>query len=333
MIKKILGALALLLLFGGALGFGYLYLRQPASAPPPDIQVAMTPERVERGRYLFQVLGDCDSCHSVRDFTRFGGPVVEGGRGKGFAFPPELGLPGTVVAPNITPDKETGIGNWTDGEKIRAIREGVSRDGSALFPMMPYQLLRNMSDEDVESLVAYMNTLAPARNPLPRSKIDFPVSMLIKSAPQPAGSVPPVDRSDRLKFGEYLATLGGCIGCHTKEERGELVAGMEFGGGREFRMPYGVVVSANISPDPETGIGRWSERQFIDKFYEYKEYAEHGSPKVGPEGFTLMPWLSLTRLPEEELAAIFAYLKTRPPVRNPVETHPGQPQQQPNTKP
>jgi hypothetical protein len=75
----------------------------------------------------------CGDCHSQRHYTRFGGPVIEGGDGLGFAFPKEM-----VVAPNITPDKETGIGNWTDGEVIRAIREGVSRDGQALFPLMPY---------------------------------------------------------------------------------------------------------------------------------------------------------------------------------------------------
>lgn len=86
-----------------------------------------------------------------------------------------------MVAPrNITPDKETGIGNWTDGEKIRAIREGVGRDGTTLFPMMGYERYRHMSYEDVYSFVAYLNTLAPVRNPVPRSRIDFPVSLLIK---------------------------------------------------------------------------------------------------------------------------------------------------------
>ena len=134
--KKILGGIALLALAAGALGYGYLSLRQPATAPPLAIKVEMTPERIERGRYLFQYVADCDGCHSERDFSRFGGPIVESGRGKGGLFPPELGLPGTIAAANITPDQETGIGAWTDGEKIRAIREGVDRDGRTLFPMM-----------------------------------------------------------------------------------------------------------------------------------------------------------------------------------------------------
>ena len=90
-------------------------------------------------------------------------------------------------------------------------------------------------------------------------------------------------------------------------------------------MPNGTVISANITPDPETGIGRWSEQQFLDKFYQYKEYAGKGSPTVGPEGFTLMPWLGMSQWPPEDLGAVYAYLKTQPAVRNAVETHPGQP--------
>jgi hypothetical protein len=135
--KKIAIAVALLIFTAAGLGFGYLYLRQPEIAPPLAIKVAMTPERIERGRHLFREVAVCEGCHSERDFTRFGGPVTAGGLGKGFEFPAELEMPGTVVGSNITPDKETGIGDWTDGEKIRAIREGIGRDGRVLFPMMP----------------------------------------------------------------------------------------------------------------------------------------------------------------------------------------------------
>jgi Cytochrome c len=126
----------------------------------------MSEGRIARGKFLFTVVANCDGCHSQLDTSRFGDVVVPGGRGKGGLFPEE-GLPGTVYAPNITPDRETGLGRWTDGEKIRAIRDGVSRDGRALFPLMPYQSFRHMGDDDVESLVAYMNTLAPIHNRVP----------------------------------------------------------------------------------------------------------------------------------------------------------------------
>jgi cytochrome c2 len=321
--KRILGVLGLLIVVAAGGVIGYLYLRTPAMAPPLDVKVEMTPERIERGRQIFQEIADCDGCHSQRDFTRFDAPVVESGRGMGFVFPVELGLPGAVTAPNITPDRETGVGEWTDGEKIRAIREGISRNGRVLFPMMPYPNFRLMSDEDVHAVVAYMNTLPAVRNPLPPTKLDFPVSLLIKSAPQPAGSVAPPNRDDKLKYGEYLATIGGCADCHTQLERGQPVAGMNLAGGRVFKLPAGTVLSANITPDSETGIGKWTEQHFLDKFYQYKDYAQKGSPQVGPDSFTLMPWLPMSHLPSGDLGAIFAYLKTQPAVHHAVETHPG----------
>ena len=319
---RILGLLVMAVAMVAVGGFSYLYLRKPATAPPASVKVEITPARLARGKYLFN-LADCDGCHSQRDFSRFGGPVVESGRGRGNVFPPELGLPGVVAPRNITPDKETGIGNWTDGEKIRAIREGISRDGTPLFPMMGYERFRHMSDEDVYSLVAYMNTLAPVRNPVPRSRIDFPVSLLMKSAPQPAGHVPEPDRSNKVKYGEYFATLAGCMECHTPAKQGKPLSGMILAGGEEFRFPGGmVVVSANITPDPETGIGRWSEQDFLDRIYQYKEYAEKGSPVVGPESFTLMPWLAFAQLEPDDLKAIYAFLRTQKPVYHAVDSHP-----------
>jgi hypothetical protein len=126
MIKRILLSILAIAIVVPAAGFAYLYLRKPAQAPPSGIKVAMTPERIARGKYLFEVLGDCEGCHSQRDFTRVGGPVVPAGRGRGVTMSELVnGLPGTVVASNITPDAETGLGAWTDGEKIRAIREGI----------------------------------------------------------------------------------------------------------------------------------------------------------------------------------------------------------------
>lgn len=304
-------------------GFGFLYWREPAMVPASDIKVEMTPQRIARGKYLFENVSDCDGCHTPRDFSRFGGPVIVSGRGQGQVFPAELGLPGRVASRNITPDWETGIGSWTDGEKIRAIREGISRDGQVLFPMMPYENFRHMSDEDVYSLVAYLNSLTPVRNVVPPTKVEFPVSLLMKSAPQPAGSVPEPDRGDKMKYGEYLVTLSGCANCHTPADKGKPRKGLRLAGGEMFRLPGGLVAaSANITPDPETGIGRWSEQDFLDKFAQYKEYAEKGSPQIGPESFTMMPWLAFSQRPAEEMRAIYAYLMSQPAVYHAVETHP-----------
>ena len=120
-------------------GIAYLELAVPKMRAAPEVKVAMTPERIERGRYIYEDVAHCDGCHSPRDWTKLMAPAIAETRGSGLEFPPELGFPGKIVAPNLTPDPETGLGRWTDGEKLRAIREGVSRDGRALFPPMPYQ--------------------------------------------------------------------------------------------------------------------------------------------------------------------------------------------------
>jgi mono/diheme cytochrome c family protein len=325
--KRVLRALTLTAAAAASVaasGAGYLLLRQPASARPLSLKVEMTPERIARGKYIF-TLADCNGCHSARDFSRFGGPVIPGHAGEGVEFPKEMGLPGRIASRNITTDVETGIGAWTDGEKIRAIREGISRDGTMLFPMMPYEHYRNMSDEDAMSLVAYLNTLPPVRHKVERSQIDFPASVLVKSAPKPVRAVPATDRGDRLAWGRYLVSVAGCIECHSESEKGAPKAGLEFAGGKAFHFPGVVVVSANITPDPQTGIGRWREQDFLDKFQQYREYAENGAPPAGPENFTVMPWLEFSQLDANDLGAIYTFLRNQKPVYHIVDSHPGVP--------
>ncbi len=275
--------------------------------------------KAARGKYVF-TLADCNGCHSERDFTRFAGPVLPGGTGKGVVMPAELGLPGKVVAPNITPDMETGIGTWTDAEKIRAIRDGLGRDGKPLFPMMPSHFYRNMSDQDVDALVSFMNTLEPVRNSLPRTEpapgVKFP-------PPRPTGKVAQPDRADRVKYGEYLVTIGVCGDCHTPLGPQGIDESKMFAGGHEFRFPGGAVsISANITPDPETGIGKWTEDQFVKRFQMYRPYLKMGAPKIEPRAFTIMPWLTLAETTDEDLRAMYAYLRTVRPIKNKVHTHP-----------
>jgi hypothetical protein len=312
-IRKAIQCLALAVLLAAAAGAAYIYGLKPVVARPSSITIERTPERLARGKYLF-ILADCDGCHSGRDFSRFDGPVIPGRTGVGSVFPKEMGLPGRIAPPNITPDPTTGIGKWTDAEKVRAIREGISCDGRPLFPMMPYLNFRRMSDEDVYSLVAYLDTIPPVRNVVPRSKLDFPVSVLIRTVPQPVGHVPPPDTSTMAKKGEYLVTLAGCRDCHTPA----------LSGGERFSFIPGVTtVSANITPDLTTGLGRWTAQHFVDRIAMYREYVEHGSPAATPQSFTVMPWLNFAQLPDNDLRAIFAYLRTVTPVTNAVETHPG----------
>ncbi|MCX6595443.1 MAG: c-type cytochrome [Acidobacteria bacterium] len=305
-----------------AAGFAYLTLKSPKSAPPSDIRIAATPARLERGRYIFENLADCAGCHSERDWTKAGGPVIAGRTGVGVAFPKEMGLPGDIVAPNITPDPTTGIGTWTDGEKIRAIREGISKDGRALFPFMPYTGYRRMSDEDVQSLVVYLNALPPVKNAVARTKLNFPVNLLIKDAPQPvAGPVQAPASSNAVQHGEYLAYLGGCLECHTQQEKGAPKEGMLLAGGFEFRVGQFTVLSANITPEVETGLGAWSEQRFLDKFRGQAATLGDSAPRATQANFTLMPWTNLAQLTDQDLKALYAFLRTVKPVKNAVEPH------------
>ncbi|MBI4903702.1 MAG: c-type cytochrome [Acidobacteria bacterium] len=323
--RFLLSALQVFLAVTG-IGFAWLSFRKPNIAPPANVTVDGTPERLARGKYLYNAVLYCDGCHGEKDFTRFGNPVTASGAG--FLFPPELGLPGTVSAPNITSDAEAGIGLWTDGEIIRAVREGISRDGRVLFPMMPYHGYRHMSDADTFALIAHMRTIPPSRDKVPVTQINFPVGLMIKGVPQPVTQpVPPADPANKVKYGEYLVTIAACADCHTRMVRGRIDREKLYAGGREFRIGDKRVVSANITPDPETGIGKITEDQWVEKFYQYKDYVRNGPPKVGPEGFTLMPWLEMAQLEEADLRAMYAYLKTVKPVTNAVETHPEAPAQ------
>jgi mono/diheme cytochrome c family protein len=306
-----------------AAGGLFLTLKGPAMKPAPNIKVAMTPERIERGRYIFENLAHCDGCHSPRDWMALDAPTIAETRGSGATFPAEFEFPGTVTSANITPDKETGLGAWTDGEKIRAIREGVSRDGRALFPFMPYPAYAKMSDEDVEALVAFMNTLKPVRKAQPKTVLNFPVNLLVKFEPKPVeGKVGNPDRNNPLKYGEYLVEMGECMACHTMKERGKNIAGKEYAGGFEFPIAGFLVRSANITPDEETGIGKWSEERFINTFKDRGRVATGSAAKATQATFSPMGWADRSHLEEADLKAIFAYLRTLKPVYHPVEVHP-----------
>jgi len=319
MIKKIL-LFALLSVVGG---LSWFLLRAPKSVAASTIVVDRSPARVERGHYLYHVLADCEGCHSERDFKKFGGPVLAGMSGSGSVFPSDLELPGRIAPPNISQDLEHGLGAWTDGEIIRAVREGVSRDGRALFPMMPYESFSKMSDEDVESLVAYLRTMPAVKHVVPPTKVDFPVNVLIKSVPKPVeGKVASPDVNDPLAYGKYLVTMGSCAECHTKMDKGAPVEGMELAGGRIFRVAKFEAVSLNLTPDMETGIGAWDETRFLDKFRGYRNFNEANLPEAVQANFTVMPWLAYRNFKDEDLKAIYAYLRTTKAIWNKVVAHP-----------
>jgi hypothetical protein len=223
---------------------------------------------------------------------------------------PFADLPGRVVAPNLTPDPETGAGNWTDDQLARAIREGIGHDGRALFPMMPYPRYRRMSDEDVASLIVYLRSLRPVHNVLPGTEILFPVKYLIRSVPEPVSGPIAAGATDLVSYGAYLVNLAGCIDCHTVQIKGKPIAGMEFAGGAPFPGPWGSPASANITPDA-SGIGYYDEGLFLQVMHTGTVKAR----KLNP----IMPVMVYGNLNDDDLKAMFAFLRTIKSVKHRVD--------------
>jgi mono/diheme cytochrome c family protein len=273
-----------------------------------DRKFEATPERVKRGEYLSEHVAGCTYCHTPQEQGSNGPELVRGQKGGGQIFNMP-GFPGTVVAPNITPDPESGIGNFTDDQLARAIREGISHDGQTLFPMMPYTHFRRMSDEDLASVVVYLRTLPPIRNTLPRTDIHFPVKYLIRGAPEPVTGAVQADLSTPASRGEYLVNLSSCLDCHTPRKRGRLDSSMKFAGGQVFDAS-GQIASPNITPDV-TGIGSYTEEKFVKALR---------TGYVGKRQLnTVMPWQGYSGQTDEDLKAMYAYLRTVPAVAHRVD--------------
>ncbi len=296
----------------------YIKLMLPNVGDAPDLKVALTPERIERGRYLAHHVAGCIDCHSTRDWNTLYGPIVEGTEGEaGEVFSEEMGFPGNYYSSNITP---AGLENWTDGEIFRAITTGVSKNGKALFSIMPYPAFGKVDEEDIKAIIAYLRTLPRIENKVPESTSNFPVNFIINTMPQKATFKKMPDKSDVVNYGKYLITMADCITCHTKKtDKGELIAGMEYAGGFEFSMPGGIVRSINITPDMETGIGKWEKEFFINRFKLYADSSYEDKAVYKGTFNSVMPWTTMAGMTEEDLGAIYTYLRTVTPVKNSVE--------------
>ena len=313
-------ALYVLLLLIILISSGLIYLKTalPDVGEPEDITINSTAERIERGRYLANTVTVCMDCHSVRDWSKFSGPPTEGTLGKGGdVFDQAMGLPGVFYAKNITP---AGIQRYTDGELFRVITTGVTKEGRAMFPLMPYPYYGRMDREDIYDIIAYIRSLSPIENSVSESVPDFPMNFIINTIPQKASLQPKPDTTDQLAYGAYLVNASGCVECHTKVEKGRIITDLSFSGGREFKFPNGTIVrSSNITSDNETGIGTWTKEQFVTRFKAYADSA-YVTPEVVPGDFnTIMPWTMYGHMKESDLSAIYTYLNTVKPISNKIE--------------
>lgn len=299
------------------IGVSYFLLKYPQVDPPLSLSIERSPERIARGKYLATHVTGCIDCHSTRDWKYFSGPVIPGTEGKGgFLFDESIGIPGKIYAKNITP---AGIGTMSDGELLRALTSGVDRNGKVLFPLMPYLNFNKMAEEDLYSIIAYTRTLEPIENQIPESHIEFPVNFLIRTLPEEHQPCPEPERNNQHKYGNYLVNAASCTDCHTPQKDGKPIEGMEFAGGAEYRASFGIIRSANITPDEETGIGLWSKEIFTARF---KNFASPKSTSINPDSMkynTVMPWTLYAGMTEEDLEAIYTHLHTVNSVKHKVD--------------
>lgn len=293
---------------GALLTMGRPLLVGPDARPVTDRTFERTEARLERGKYLVEAVAHCFQCHSPHDMTKPEMPIIEGMKGAGWVMETQEGL-GTIVPPNITPDVDTGVGAWTDDELARAIREGVSRDGRALFPIMPYLSFRHMSDEDLASVIVYLRSVPPVRNEVQRTSLEFPMSRIVNTMPQRLeGPVPQPTSAER---GAYLVELAECRTCHTPAVHGQPIEGLAFGGGFKF-MANGMsepIHSANITFDA-SGIAHYD--------FELFDQVLRTGRLPGRQLSGIMPYAHFAMLAHEDMVAIFDFIKEQPPVQHRV---------------
>jgi hypothetical protein len=317
---KIVGGLVALLLVAAAAGLGYFYYTYPNVPPAGDYRIEPTPERLARGRYLNDHVLGCTTCHSQRDWTKFSGPVKPETIGAGGdVF--QLGPAGVLYSKNITP---AAIGSWTDGELLRAVTTGVSRDGTPLFPLMPYPHFGALAEDDVHAVLAYVRSLKAIENTnIPERELNFPLNFIVRTIPRPADPQPRPPVTDKLAYGRYMLRAALCTECHTPiDEQGTPLPGMAFAGGMEILETGYRVRSANITPDADTGIGSWTEQQFVDRFKSFEGTTPATLGDAERRENTPMPWMAYSGMTREDLAAIYAALREQKPIANRVNKFP-----------
>jgi mono/diheme cytochrome c family protein len=279
-------------------------------APEPTVAASSDSAVIARGHYIVRNVAPCAACHGdpgrVAEYRQGADVPLSGGYE--FAIPP-----GSFYVRNITPDRETGIGSISDGKLARALRHGVGHDGRALLPFMEMQ---GMSDEDLTAVISYLRSQPPIRNEVPAHRYSLlgkAVKATVLANPVGAKETPPVNspRGATVENGRYLAaSVATCQSCHTPRNMatGQFTA-PEFSGTSEFTDETDlsrIWAPPNLTPDPKTGVtARLTEDQFVARFRAGRILP--GSP---------MPWQAFSRMDEDDLRAIYRFLKTLPPYEN-----------------
>jgi len=312
MLRKILiaaGSVLLVLVIGGGVFVSSRQNLRFDDTPYPDVVASTDSAVVARGRYIVRDVAPCAGCHGdpAQRAAYVSGADVPLVGGFAFAIPP-----GTFYTRNLTGDSATGLGAVPDKAIARALRFGVGHDGRALLPFMEMQ---GLADDDLRAVVSYLRTQPPVHNVIPPHHFNV-LGEIVKATvlSKPAGpATPPLAQSPRgasVENGHYLVeSVALCWSCHT--ERSQMtgaLTGPRFGGTKGFREVVDTARSwspPNITSDPETGrLGKMSEDQFVARFHQGRLIP--GSP---------MPWQAFARMSDDDLRAIYRYLKSVPAVK------------------
>ncbi len=292
------------------------YALSPKSRPASEMTAPRDAQTIARGEYLAKHVYVCMGCHSQTHDELPGDPPYEDKLGVGRDFGEVPSFPGHIRARNLTSDKTAGIGAWSDGEIVRAMREGIAKNGRPLFPIMPYPTYaKSMSDADALAVVAYLRTLSASTNDPGPMEINFPLRMFARAIPQPLEkpAAPPPETG--IERGKWLLDACSCTECHTtKDKRYQALPGMYLAGGTAFPIrDKGSVYVANITSDKETGIGTWSDDEILAAI-------KTGVGKTKKNrALYAMPWPYYGGMTDDDLHWLVAALRQVPPVNHKVE--------------
>lgn len=253
---------------------------------------------VKRGDYLVNGLLTCGNCHTPKGPQ---GDIMEKAFSGGLTFDEP---PFKVTAPNITPDKDTGIGAMSDADIEKVLRKGIKPDGTPVAMIMPSGFYEIMTDRDMNAVIAYLRTLKPIKN-----KVPDPVYKVPQGHPVPPGGENMFTEEmlqDKVKKGFYLVTIAHCVECHTPlGPKGRDFVNDLGKGGFELKGPWGVSVSRNITSSKTKGIGAWTDA-------EIKRAITQGVRKDGSKLKPPMAYHSYAIMTDADLDAVIAYLRTVP---------------------
>jgi mono/diheme cytochrome c family protein len=256
---------------------------------------------IERGSYLVNGVLTCGNCHTPR------GPGGVFDIAKQFSGGPQTwNEPSfTVKGANITSDPEFGIGKWSADDIKKALQTGIRPNGTQLAPIMPYGFYKVFTPGDLDAVAAYLRTIAPVSNKV--QPPDYKAELHSVSPPGADKPMSEADLRDPMKLGFYLVTIAHCMECHTPVGANDRPNFQNLGkGGQEFKGPWGVVVSRNITPSKESGIGAMTDAEI--KRAITQGVRKDGTPLKGPMAFALYATMTAS-----DLDAVVGYLRTVPP--------------------